>query len=364
MASRLALPLLVLAGTVLRAQAPPETTFSNDVAPIVFARCAGCHRPGGSAPFSLVTYAEAAARARQIVAVTKSRYMPPWRPEPGYGEFAGERRLTDDEIATIERWVTSGAREGDRSRLPTTPTWSAGWQVGQPDLVITLPEYIVPATGETDLYRNFVVDVPSVLGVGARYVRGLEFLPGNTNVHHANIFVDRTPASRKLDDEDPRPGYTGLIPNSAMFPDGHFLGRTPGQAPPLAPEGLAWRLYAGSSLLVQLHVQAPGKPERIRPSIGLFFANTPPTRTPVMLRLGRQNIDIPPGDRAYVVSDSFTLPVDAEVQAGRPARRRQTMADPRSAVGLQVAGPVPLRTALLAARGHDRSPRVRLRQLR
>jgi tetratricopeptide (TPR) repeat protein len=318
MAGRLALLLLVLADTLLGAQTPLETTFSNDVAPIVFARCAGCHRPGGSAPFSLVTYAEASARARQIAAVTKSRYMPPWRPEPGYGEFAGERRLTDEEIATIERWVTSGAREGDRSRLPPAPTWSAGWQVGQPDLVLTLPEYTVPASGETDLYRNFVVDVPAAPGAATRYVRGLEFLPGNTNVHHANIFVDRTAASRRLDDEDPLAGYSGLIPNSAMFPDGHFLGWTPGQAPPLAPAGLSWRLENGSSLLVQLHLQATGKPERIRPSIGLFFTNEPPTRTPVMLRLGRQSIDIPPGDKAYVVSDSFTLPVDAEVQAVQP----------------------------------------------
>ena len=238
--------VVLLTGSVLHAQAPAEVTFSRDIAPIVFAKCANCHRPDGSAPFSLVTFADAVAHGRQIVAVTKSRYMPPWRPEPGFGEFAGERRLTDDEIALIDRWVASGAREGEKSLcLPPAPKWSAGWQVGQPDLVLTLPEYIVPATGETDLYRNFVIDVPSVLGVGSRYVRGLEFLPGNTNVHHANIFVDRTSASRKLDDEDPQAGYTGLIPNAAMFPDGHFLGWTPGQAPPLAPEGLAWRLDDG-----------------------------------------------------------------------------------------------------------------------
>ena len=319
MARRLVvLVVLALTGSELCAQAQEEITFSRDVAPIVFARCAGCHRPGGSAPFSLVTYAEAAARARQIAAVTRTRYMPPWRPEPGYGEFAGERRLTDDEIATIERWVSSGAREGDRASLPQPPTWSAGWQAGQPDLVLTLPEYTVPASGETDLYRNFVVDVPAAPGGATRYVRGLEFLPGNTNVHHANIFVDSTSASRRLDDEDPLAGYTGLIPNSAMFPDGHFLGWTPGQAPPLGPAGLSWRLENGSSLLVQLHLQATGKPERIRPSIGLFFSADPPTRTPVMLRLGRQSIDIPPGDRAYVVSDAFTLPVDAEVQAVQP----------------------------------------------
>jgi tetratricopeptide (TPR) repeat protein len=316
MVTRLPLLVVLLWSSPLYAQAP--VTFSRDIAPIVFAKCAGCHRPAGSAPFSLVTFADVVRRGRQIVTVTRSRYMPPWRPEPGFGEFAGERRLTDDEMALIERWVESGAQEGDRSTLPPTPTWAAGWQVGQPDLVLTLPEYVVPATGETDLFRNFVVDVPELAGTGTRYVRGLEFLPGNTNVHHANIFVDRTPASRRLDEEDPLPGYAGLVPHSATFPDGHFLGWTPGQAPPLAPEGLAWRLEGGSSLLVQLHLQATGKAEPIRPSIGLYFANEPPTRTPVMLRLGRQNIDLPPGDRAHLVSDSFTLPVDAEVHAVQP----------------------------------------------
>ena len=312
------LVVLLLAGSVLHAQPPAEVTFSRDVAPIVLARCAGCHRPGGAAPFSLVTYADASSRARQIAAVTKSRYMPPWRPEPGYGEFAGERRLTDDEISTIERWVSSGAREGDRSSLPAAPTWSAGWQAGQPDLVLTLPEYTVPASGETDLYRNFVVEVPAAPGGATRYVRGLEFLPGNTNVHHANIFVDRTSASRRLDDEDPLAGTRASFQTRRRSLDGHFLGWTPGQAPPLAPAGLSWRLESGSSLLVQLHLQATGKPERIRPSIGLFFSADPPARIPVMLRLGRQSIDIPPGDRAYVVSDAFTLPVDAEVHAVQP----------------------------------------------
>ena len=84
--------------------------------------------------------------------------------------------------------------------------------MGQPDLVLTLPEYVVSATGETDLFRNFVVDVPAAAGAaGTRYVRGLELLPGSSNVHHANIFVDRTSASRQLDEEDPLAGYAGLM---------------------------------------------------------------------------------------------------------------------------------------------------------
>ena len=96
-------------------QAPPSggATFARDVAPILFERCAICHHPGGSAPFSLITYAAARQRATQIAAVTKNRVMPPWKSEPGYGDFVGQRPLTDDEINTLQRWVTNGAPEGD-----------------------------------------------------------------------------------------------------------------------------------------------------------------------------------------------------------------------------------------------------------
>jgi Flp pilus assembly protein TadD len=287
-------------------------TFSKDVAPILWRRCGECHRPNGAAPFSLISYDEVRPRATLIAAATRSRYMPPWKPEPGHGEFVRSRRLTDLEIDLIARWVEAGAAEGDRGALPPPPQWVDGWRGGTPDLVLSLPEYVVPATNATDIFRNFVVDVPFV---GTRYVRGFEFRPGNTSIHHANVFVDSTQASRSLDAEDPSPGYQGLIPHSAVFPDGHFLGWTPGQAAPLEPDRLSWQLDGGSSLLVQVHLRSTGKPEHIRPSIGLFFAATPPTERPLVLRLGRQNLDIPPGEKEYRVLDEFVLPVDADVHA-------------------------------------------------
>ena len=164
--------------------------------------------------------------------------MPPWKPEPGVVEFVGERRLSEDKILTIGRWATDGSPEGKRTDLPTPPSSNAGWQLGTPDLVVTLPEYTLRADG-ADLFRNFVVAVP---GAGVRYVRGLEFRPGGRGVHHANIRVDRTPASRRLDEADPEPGYEGMVLHSADYPDGHFLGWTPGQAPPLGSSHLAWQL--------------------------------------------------------------------------------------------------------------------------
>src|SRR3954471_14571277 len=95
-----------------------SVTFCRDVAPILFARCANCHRSGEAGPFSLLTYAEARSRARQIRDVTRSRFMPPWLPEAGHLKFQGERRLSDKEIETLDRWVAAGAPEGDVADLP------------------------------------------------------------------------------------------------------------------------------------------------------------------------------------------------------------------------------------------------------
>jgi tetratricopeptide (TPR) repeat protein/mono/diheme cytochrome c family protein len=294
-----------------------DVTFATSVAPLVFERCVICHHDGGSAPFSLASYAAVRQHAQQIAAVTKSRFMPPWKAEPGYGgDFVGQHPLTAAEIVMIQRWVDQGAVEGDRRDLPSPPSWTEGWQLGQPDLIVTLRDaYTLPAAG-TDVFRIFVIPLPVDV---ARYVRGVEFRPGNARVvHHANIRIDRTPASRQLDEQDPAPGYDGLMARTAVYPDGHFLGWTPGQIAPLLPKTLAWRLDRGTDLVVQLHMQPSGKPETVQPTVGLFFGGEPPVRTPAMLRLGSQGIDIPAGEKEYTISDSYVLPVDVEVLAVQP----------------------------------------------
>lgn len=313
-ALRAALGTLTLAAAVAAAPTEPPATFSRDIAPILYAQCATCHRPGAAAPFSLLTYADARQHATQIAAATRRRYMPPWKPEPGPAPFVGERRLTDAQILLIDRWAASGAAAGDLTTLPSPPHETDGWPLGTPDLIVTLPEYTLRPDG-TDVFRNFVVPVP---GAGTRYVRGLTFRPGSRAVHHANIRVDPTPASRRLDEADPAPGYEGTILRSADYPDGHFLGWTPGQAPPLAPPGLAWRLNAADDFVVQLHLRPTGKSERVQPAIGLYFTSEAPAHTPTILRLGRQGLNIAPGVRDYRITDSYVLPVDAELHAIQP----------------------------------------------
>ena len=296
---------------------PAAPTFADDIAPIVLAHCAPCHRPGEVGPFPLLTYDDVRRRARQIAEVTASRFMPPWKPAPGFGgPFIGSRRLADSDVALFRRWAEAGAPAGDLSRVPPQPTWPEGWRLGTPDVVVTMPEAYTVPNDAPDTFRNFVLPIPIDR---TAFVAGIEFRPGNARVaHHANLRLDRTRSSRQLDEQDPAPGYEGPISPQAHYPDGHFLGWTPGQLPPLAEPGMGWRLEPGSDFVIQLHMQSTGRPESIRASVGIYLTDAPPARTPMMLRLGRQSIDIPPGEPRYIIRDRFTLPVGAELIGIQP----------------------------------------------
>ncbi|MGH9142766.1 MAG: tetratricopeptide repeat protein [Vicinamibacterales bacterium] len=312
------------------ARAQPHLTFTRDIAPILWSRCASCHRPGEIGPFSLISYQDVRRHATQIADVTARRIMPPWKPIAGKGDFQSTRRLSDAELRSLQQWLASGAPEGDPSALPPLPNWADGWQLGPPDLIVRMPaEYTVPPDGG-DVFRTFVLPIP---GAAARYVRAIEFHPGNPRVvHHANLGIDRTRSSRQLDARDPGPGYAGSMERDARYPEGQLLGWTPGQAPHPAPDGTQWRLEPGSDLVVQLHLQPTGKTERVAVAVGFFFTSEAPTRTPVGLRMGSETIDIPAGASDYVVADRYRLPVDVDVLAVQPhahnlARRMEAKAD-------------------------------------
>ncbi len=296
---------------------PSEVSFNEHVAPIVYENCTVCHRADGSAPFSLLTYEDVRARARRISEVTGSRFMPPWQPEPGWGQFRGERRLSDREIALIRRWLDDGTPEGDPADLPPLPAVTEGWQLGPPDLVVDMPEvYTLPADG-IDVFRNFVIPVPID---ERKYVKSIDMRPGTPGiVHHASMAVDESRTSRRLDEDDPGPGYfNGMEFSEAHSPDGHFLAWTPGKVPFQGSEDMSWRLDRGTDLVLQLHMLPSGKPEPLRASVGLYFSATPPTRAALMLRLGSKTMDIPVGEKEYVIEDEYRLPVDVDVLSVYP----------------------------------------------
>ncbi|HEV3215074.1 MAG TPA: tetratricopeptide repeat protein [Vicinamibacterales bacterium] len=312
-----------LASVALLAQRAPQpapaaasVTFNRDIAPILWQNCATCHRTGQLGPFSLITYEDARPRAREILRAVENRRMPPWKPEPGHGDFVGIRRLTDAQIGLVRRWIDGGSPQGDPKDSPPAPTWAPGWQLGQPDLIVAMPEPYMLAGSGPDVFRTFVVPIPLS---SRRYVRAMEFNPGNFRaVHHANIKIDRTRLSREWDEGEPGPGYEGGGSREAQFPDGHFLGWTPGQSPRVSPPGMSWRLEPETDLVIEMHLMPTGAREPVQASVGLFFTEEPPSKTPYMLRLGRQDLDIRPGQLDYVNADSYTLPVDVDVLAVQP----------------------------------------------
>ena len=303
--------------------APPDEaspTFTRDIAPLFFQNCGVCHHPGGAGPFSLLAYDEARKHAKQIASVTQRRYMPPWLPEPGFGDFLGARRLTDAQIDTIARWVEGGAREGNPSDLPPAPSFPDGWLLGKPDLVLELSEAYTLRAGGTDFFRNFVF--PFTQG-GRRYVKALEVLPGNPRVvHHANVLVDRYGAARQLDREDADLGFGGMkvkLESRRFEPQTHFLFWKPGTAPALDPDALSWPLDKGNDLVLNMHLKPSGKPETFRPRLGLYFSDTPPTKFPMLLQLEHDGaLDIPAGKTDFTVTDELTMPLDVELLAIYP----------------------------------------------
>jgi tetratricopeptide (TPR) repeat protein len=285
-------------------------TYNRDIAPIVARNCAPCHRPGESGPFPLLTYEDVHKRAAQIAAVTHSRYMPPWLPEHGYGDFADELRLTDRQIRTIADWVAQGAPRGEGESVSADALSSP---LGKPDLVIQAERaFTVPASGG-DLYWNFVFR-PAI--DRTRYVRAVEIVPGNRQVvHHANLLVDRMASQ-------PAAGFAGMdlaIMRSPFDPDGNFLFWKPGSAPHVEPDGFAWRLDPGNELVLNVHMHPSGKSEEVWPSVALYFTDRAPSHFPLLVQLENDiALDIPAGARDFTVADDFPLPLDADILAVYP----------------------------------------------
>ena len=310
-----------------------EVTFNKHVAPILFRRCAGCHRPGEVAPFALLGYKDASKRAGLIAEVTSGRQMPPWKAEPGAGHFADERRLSDDEIALIQRWSETGAVEGDAADLPPAPKFTEGWQLGEPDLVLKMVEPYTLAASGADEYRCFVLPIQVPAG---KYIQAIEYRPGNRKiVHHAVITaLPHEQAAKKLAAADGKSFLSGLAPPGRLL-SGPLSIWTPGMEPHAMPDDLASTWPDKTDLVLQLHLHPSGKPEVEQSAIGIHLTDRKPGARLQMNVFSSNRIDIEPGKPDYELKASRKLNADATVFGlfphmhliGRSVRAEATLPD-------------------------------------
>jgi hypothetical protein len=291
-----------------------SVTFYRDVLPILQNRCQSCHRPNGAAPFPLMTYEEASAFAPLIKPYVQTRRMPPWKAEP-VAEYLNERRLSEAEIATIVRWVEEGCPEGDQKDAPPPKQFASGWMLGEPDLVLEPDrEFRLEATGR-DVYRHFVfpTNFPE-----DKFVTAIEVIPGNPRVvHHVIAFIDTSGRAKQLDGRDGQPGYEAFG-GPGFIPAGGLGGWAPGNIPVPLPDGIAYRLPKGATIVIQVHYHKSGKPETDRTKVGIYFAKQPPRQIVHVLPVLNFLFAIPPGAERHEVRAEATFTRDVKVLAVMP----------------------------------------------
>ncbi len=294
------------------------TTFNRHVAPILFRSCVRCHRPGEVGRFSLMSYSDALKRADFVRDVTADGRMPPWKPHPGAGVFLDAPRLSAHEKNVIRTWVETGCKQGDRSDLPALPVYTNGWQLGEPDLILTMPEPYRLLPGGPDAYRSFPIRFP--LDHDA-IVTGIEFRPDNRRiVHHSRTYLDQTGDARRRDASDPEAGFTGWFKESGGLdlPYPSIGAWTPGMTPRFAPDGVGRLIPRGADVVLQIHYHPTGKAESDQSSVGLFFTKKPISKTMAGFTLCTEHIDIPPGAKRHKIILSTRMKADVHLYSVVP----------------------------------------------
>ncbi|HEY7289723.1 MAG TPA: cytochrome c [Vicinamibacterales bacterium] len=303
--------------------APANPTFTRDVLPIFQKSCQDCHRPGQMAPFSLLDYESTRPWVRSIKEKVASRYMPPWHLDRTIGEYDPDPSLTDQQIATIVKWVDSGSPKGDPKDAPPARVFPASdkWQFGEePDLIVTSPPITIPANGP-DLYPE-----PEAATNMAenRYIKWIQVMPGDTQVvHHTLVFAVQDlpsngmpvipglslgsgsgggrggPSIRALTRQENGGAriVTSMLTEYARGNDGDIFD-----------DGQAKMLAAGSSLRWQFHYHPNGKTTVVdRTRVGIKFwpkGWQPKHLISTMALASPETLAIAPGD-ANARSDSY-----------------------------------------------------------
>lgn len=266
-------------------------TFAEHVAPLLQKHCQDCHRPAGSAPFSLVTHRQMTARSDMIAEVVSEGRMPPWYASPDHGTFINKRGLLPTERDLLLHWLKSGMPMGDEAKLPKPRldvVKPSKWQIGEPDKVLTAPEHELPAQGDVE-YKY--VALPHVF-LQDTWLQGVQILPSNPRaVHHCNMAYG---------------SVAGGVKKS------HFItGFVPGNGPMFLEEGLGFRLPAGSALFLEIHYVTSGKPEKCTLSVGLKYVGGTLKKQLHHVFLEHTRFTIPPGAPGHRVAVTEALSHDA-----------------------------------------------------
>ncbi len=311
-------------------------TFAKHIAPIFQRRCEECHRAGGIAPISLVTYEESRPWARAIREKVASREMPPFHAAGAVGRYLNDPRLTDEEIATILKWVDGGAPKGDSKDLPAPVQWKDEWPFGEPDLVLTPKHPYAIKASKQDQYVFFVFDY--VLPEDT-WIRSIVTRPGNLKaVHHANTHVV-TPALQAPEsgffEGDFEPSKRGAI---------MVAGWAPGVQPITLADGVAIRIPKGMRFGIQIHY-APAEKETVdQTRIGVYFADGLIKKQMRVLFGDRKDLSVPPNDPNYSLTVTRTFDADAIISffhvhmhlRGKSYVMKLTYPDGRQEIALEV----------------------------
>ena len=281
-------------------------TYLDDVKPLLSEHCVTCHRPAGLnlggmvAPMALTTYAETRPWARAMARMVEAREMPPWHAAQQHrGQFRNERSLTDDEIEIFVEWAKRGAVRGigDDEPMTQAATSRDGWTIGDPDLVITMPEPFLVGDDVEDLYVDIEVPVPDELAGADRWIQAIEFKPGSAAVHHL-IAYSLSPGGSKID------------------PGAMIGGIAPGTDADRYPEGYARLWEKGSSLLFEMHYhKEPGRGSAVSDQsvMAIKFAEAPVEHRVMNDNISRYDFSIPAGASSHEVSAAYTFEKDVEL---------------------------------------------------
>ncbi len=283
-----------------------QPTYYSDVSKIFREKCELCHRENDLAPFALADYDTAQTWSRDIKRVVEQGKMPPWKPVAGHGEFKGSFALTAEERQMIIDWVDADAPAGDEANKIAPIENKSEWSLGYPDRVLSMLESYEPPLG-TDAYRCFVI--PTDFDE-TRYIRALDFLPGDRGlVHHVLLYADTAGVGEKLDAKDEGPGYNCFggpgIDISLNSLKALLGGWAPGQRPHLLPDDLGLEVPKGAKLIMQVHYFPVARTGPDQTRIGIYLHEKKPKNTMFMIPVLNDKFKIPEGAEEHKVTQTF-----------------------------------------------------------